>query len=108
MGNPAHIGSNEKDAKMRHLLIFLALTTAVEAHEPYTKWSTHDGLSCCNANDCAIATIRFENGTMQALVKGKWHSIPSEAIRPYDSPDGQSHVCFFGGKVQCFVPGTGT
>lgn len=77
------------------------------AHDIYTHWQTKDGGSCCHDKDCTPAITRETDGKLQAKIDGVWYDVPKDAIRPYEAPDGQSHVCFFAGKVQCFVYGTG-
>ena len=92
----------------RIIFAFILWTTPVLAHSFYTHWLTEEGWSCCNDSDCHVSeSVRSNNGHYEVLEKGEWYEVPTKAIRSYESPDGQSHTCFYAGQVRCFVPGSG-
>lgn len=72
-------------------------------------------VSCCNRQDCEVVEhVRRFNGELQMRRKsdGQWLTIPPEKlesnhIEPYDSPDGQSHMCSRFDNVYCAVLGSG-
>lgn len=90
---------------MPHLLIFLTLlilagtvlgqTPHDRWHERYQEWKTDSGASCCNAQDCRGAQgYRMTPDGYEVLIEGKYFPVPTKAIRPYPSPDGNAHVCY--------------
>jgi len=94
---------------MKTLIIaFLLYTTPCLAHGIYVHWMTEEGWSCCNESDCHVSnSVRMVNNHYEVLEDFKWYEVPVKAVRPYESPDGLSHTCFYAGQVRCFVPGNG-
>ena len=91
------------------VLAFLFYTTPVLAHGIYTHWLTVEGWSCCNESDCHVSySVRVVDNHYEVLEGNTWYEVPKKAVRPYESPDGLSHTCFYAGEVRCFVPGYGT
>lgn len=87
------------------------------AHDFYGSWQRADGKgSCCNAQvekdgqvtgDCRPArAYPDEHGQWHVLIRGKYRPVPPEAIREYQTPDGNSHVCEDENNgIMCFVRG---
>lgn len=90
------------------IIIIVSLTVAARGHDVYTHWTTKDGVSCCHNKDCGPARTRELEGRLQVFHEGQWLDVPADAMRPYEAPDGQAHVCVYEGRVLCFVGGMGT
>jgi hypothetical protein len=83
-------------------------TPHAQFHNVYQSWNTINGASCCNDQDCVGAEAwRMAPGGYEVSIGGIWKQVPSTAVRPYVSPDGNAHVCTFNGHILCFVAGTG-
>jgi hypothetical protein len=70
--------------------------------------------SCCNQMDCAPAETKRVNGHWygRRALDSDWLLIPDAVIEsnqddPRESPDGESHICAYGGRVLCAVLGAG-
>jgi hypothetical protein len=86
-------------------------------HNIYKGWMQSNGVtSCCNGDDpefgrkgdChpARAYLDPDDNHWRVLLKGKWLIVPPEAVRPYSTPDGNSHVCEDDlNGIMCFVGG---
>lgn len=75
-------------------------------HEPYSEWRTQSGLSCCNQNDCAPATIWEDaDGNLKARQNGIEYFVPRQSVLAIPSPDGRSHLCVYQGRPICAVIG---
>ena len=62
------------------------------------------GGSCCSGKDCAPAEPCLAVGDKEGLiVAGACYPIPWDRVLNIPSPDGQSHACFFQGRIQCVV-----
>lgn len=76
-------------------------------HQFYEKWKTKDGTSCCNHMDCHPAQVRQKGETVEVLIEKEWIVAPPDTIRPYTTPDMQSHVCNQGKRIICVSVGGG-
>lgn len=68
------------------------------------------GMSCCSMADCRPTQYRTRDGHYEALVQGKWETVPPEAVLQRTSnPTGNAVVCYtpFRG-ILCFVRGPET
>lgn len=86
-----------------------AVWSSARAHDPYTTWRTHTGVSCCDKRDCRPAKAKWTPDGWQVRLRGQWCAIPARVVRPYPSPDGGPHVCASltatGCQMYCFVHG---
>lgn len=78
--------------------------------------SPQNGWSCCDMGDCRTVRVRNNNGKIEAwidqrdfkLAPDKWVSVPDDAIiRGKENPMGEAVACWWGGRIRCFVPGSG-
>jgi hypothetical protein len=86
-------------------------------HNIYKGWVQSNGVSsCCNGDDPELGTkgdchparayLDPDDNLWRVLIKGKWLIVPPEAMRPYSTPDGNSHVCEDESHgIMCFVGG---
>ena len=86
-------------------------------HDIYKGWVQSNGFSsCCNGDDpeldrkgdCrpARAYLDPDDNLWRVLINGKWLIVPPQAVRPYSTPDGNSHVCEDARNgIMCFVGG---
>ena len=86
-------------------------------HDVYKGWAQSNGFSsCCNGDDPAtgakgdcrpVKAYRDPDDDLwRALINGQWRVVPPLAVRPYPTPDGNSHVCESEGNgIMCFVGG---
>lgn len=86
------------------LIILLMAQLNASAHSWYTGMSnpiTRD--TCCGGKDCfPISIERVVEKSAVYVVDGKY-AFPKDQALP--SPDGNYHVCIYGGKVHCmFFP----
>jgi hypothetical protein len=115
----------------RYPLVALVLTALVGAssvraqdhpghaqfHNIYRGWVQKNGFSsCCNGDDptkgikgdCrpAKAYQDPDDDLWRVLINGSWRVVPPETVRPYPTPDGNSHVCESETQgIMCFVGG---
>ena len=77
-------------------------------------------MGCCDFSDCRPTAVRMtDDGRVEvwigrdefgASAPDAWLEADEHAQRAISDgppPDGRSWVCYFGGKVQCWAPGTG-
>jgi len=76
-------------------------------HHFYEGWKTKEGHSCCNHNDCRPASVRQNGEKVEAFIEGEWVTAPPDTVRPYTTPDMQSHVCNQGKRIICVSVGGG-
>ena len=85
-------------------------------HDIYKDWTQANGWSsCCNGDDpetgkkgdCRPAkAYPDENGQWHVLINGRYVPVPQHAIRDYEPPDGNSHVCEDPTNgIMCFIRG---
>jgi hypothetical protein len=86
-------------------------------HNIYRGWVTKNGFSsCCNGDDpakgikgdCrpAKAYKDPDDDLWRVLIDGTWRVVPADKVRPYPTPDGNSHVCENETQgIMCFVGG---
>ncbi len=77
-------------------------------HQFYQDWKDDKGASCCNQMDCHPAEIRQKGENVEVKIDNEWIKVPPEKIRPYTTPDMQSHVCNQGKRILCVSVGGGT
>lgn len=85
----------------------LFLSQTADAHDWYTPLANPSGQACCGATDCMPREARVHDGIFQMKVNGVWYSVPKSNILPIESPDGQTHGCFWGGEIRCVIMGQG-
>lgn len=51
------------------------------------------GLSCCNENDCRPTDARIVDGRVEAMLDGRWVTVPESKILKVSPPDLNSHIC---------------
>jgi len=63
------------------------------------------GTSCCSLSDCRLTDYRAGMSGYEALVAGRWISVPQEKIlRGITNPTGRAVVCARPeGTILCFV-----
>lgn len=88
-----------------------------EHHDVYKGWLQSNGFSsCCNGDDPKTGTKGDcrparayqdpDDDLWRVLIRGKWEIVPPNAVRPYSTPDGNSHVCeTVENGIMCFVGG---
>lgn len=76
-------------------------------HQFYEKWKTKEGNSCCNHMDCHPAQVRQKGETVEVFIEKEWIVAPPDTVRPYTTPDMQSHVCNQGKRIICVSVGGG-
>ena len=76
-------------------------------HQFYENWKTKEGHSCCNHMDCRPASVRQKGEKVEAFIEGEWVTAPPDTVRPYITPDMQSHVCHQGKRIICVSVGGG-
>jgi hypothetical protein len=75
-------------------------------------------MSCCDVSDCREANERsgpasehevfIDKDTFGPDAPNDWVKVPASAILyGHDNPTGQSVVCWWQGRVLCYVPGPG-
>lgn len=112
-GDLPHKALRAAGAVGRIAAILLALAGPVHAHDIYTDWKTREGYSCCegmgNHGDCrpTRAYVDDSGHWVAILEDGSRVTVPPDAILPFPSPDGRSHICMSPGATQprCFTPG---
>lgn len=73
------------------------------------------GMSCCDIADCRTVVVTHGEGRRWAFIgtgfpnaPNTWVEVPDSVVLcGVENPTGEPIACFFGGKVQCFVPGSG-
>lgn len=68
-------------------------------HQPGT------GVSCCSIADCRLTEYRSDADGYEALIAGKWLTVPAERIlQKIENPTGRAVVCYLPGRgILCFV-----
>lgn len=86
-------------------------------HDFYKGWVQRNGFSsCCNGDDPQTGTKGDcrpakayrdpDDDLWRVLIRDKWRIVPPMAVRPYPTPDGNSHVCEDEQNgIMCFVGG---
>lgn len=107
------------------LFFFAASVTAqdrtheghADHHDIYKDWKQSNGWSsCCNGDDPQTGTkgdcrpVKAyqdpDDGIWRALINNKWTRVPPSKVRPYATPDGNSHICEDARHgIMCFVGG---
>lgn len=91
---------------LRRAIVALCLSAApAVAHDIYSTWRTpRTNAPCCGKEDCRVTTMcRLPDGTEGIQGATQCQQIPWERNLP--SPDGQTHICEWGGRVQCLAIG---
>jgi len=65
------------------------------------------GISCCSIADCRQTDYRTAGDHYEALVQGRWISVPPEKVLDRtDNPTGRAVVCWTPATgIMCFVRG---
>lgn len=74
-------------------------------HSPST------GVSCCSEADCRAVVVTHNRGKLYAFIGEQfrdspmnWVEVPDAAVlRGKENPTGEPVLCWFGGKILCFV-----
>ncbi len=68
------------------------------------------GYSCCSIADCRPTDYRITGDRYEALIQGKWLTVPPEKVLPRtDNPVGRAVVCWTPATgIMCFVRGADT
>ena len=63
------------------------------------------GTSCCSIADCRTTDYRISGDTYEALIDGRWVTVPAEKIlQRADNPTGRAVVCWTPALgILCFV-----
>lgn len=69
--------------------------------------------SCCDVADCRPVVVRWHGGKLWAFIGGQFHDPPNtwvevpEAvmIRGVANQQGEPVLCFYMGRVRCFLDG---
>ena len=93
-----------------------AFTPASHARPPdnsvliYSLWfeslyQPATGLPCCSISDCRQTESRIVGSHYEALVEGKWLTVPPETVvERSDNPTGRAVVCWLPWSgILCFV-----
>jgi hypothetical protein len=91
------------------------LALAHEGNAPLAAWyrslKTSGGTSCCSEADCLPVEARLANDHWEVLIGNGplpvWEIVPPEVVLTRDNPEGRAVLCRFGGRILCFVPGSG-
>ena len=75
------------------------------AHDWYMGLTNNAGVACCGSAECRPAAARYNERTGSwetEVIKNTWLPVPSGALAPIPSPDGNYHVCEYAGTIRCF------
>lgn len=88
------------------LLILALLSAPALAHDPYTRWNTFTGASCCNQRDCAPVPHQVRADGLYLLVNGQWWRANNQEAREQQPIDDQAHACVLTGQTKpiCWAP----
>lgn len=98
---------------IKYLSVICLLSLPAYGHDIYKDWKQFNGASCCNDTDCQPVDERTKDSHYEALVDGRWITIPDSKVRKEPSPDGQAHICGIPLQdgayiVYCYQPGMGS
>lgn len=99
-----------------YVYIYLSVITASVAEPPtnanpaLATWfrglKAPNGTACCTIADCRRADYRLTPDGYQAMIEGRWVSVPWERVlRRIDNPTGEAVVCYVPHTelIMCFV-----
>lgn len=98
------------------VIVYVSLVTASNAEPPsdanpalatwFHSLKAPNGTACCTVADCRRSDYRLTPDGYQAMIEGRWVSVPWERVlRRVDNPTGEAVVCYVPHTelIMCFV-----
>lgn len=96
-----------KQALVAAILVVTAVGAAANyaQNDPYEKWMSHSGVSCCNKRDCSIVPHQHRADGTYLEIQGRWWRANQNEAREQQPIDGNAHACVLRGhsKPICYA-----